>query len=329
MSDIRFDPVTGNWVAIARNRLERPTEFIPLEQVRQQLICPFCRGNEEETPETLAAYHVDGEPLSEDDEPSSWTVRVVPNKYPSFSATNNVGFDNGPYDANNGLGSQEIIIPSNRHVASLSELTEEEMHVTFTACQHRLAIMKADESIRHGMLFMNCRSAAGASLGHVHLQLIGSPLISQHLQGRLSRNLESVQKHGQSLIRRVMSWEQEKKIRMIKQTDNFCVFCPFASRFAFQVWIVPADPQGGFIECPPAKRNELAHLCRSIVEHLENLLDHPAYNLLLHMAPFEASDYDHWYFELFPRLTCAAGFEWGTDIWVNPVSPEAAARRMQ
>jgi len=179
------------------------------------------------------------------------------------------------------------------------------------------------------MLFMNCRSAAGASLGHVHLQLIGSPVVSEHLQGRLNRNLESVQRHGQSLIRRIMAWEQEQKIRIIKQTDNFCVFCPYASRFAFQVWIVPKDPQNGFIECPPAKRNELAQLCRSMVVQLEKLLDQPAYNLLLHTAPFGDADYDHWYFELFPRLTCAAGFEWGTDIWVNPVSPEMATRRLQ
>ena len=89
------------------------------------------------------------------------------------------------------------------------------------------------------------------------------------------------------------------------------------------------DPQVGFVDLPSARRNELAHLCRSVVEKLEMKLEQPAYNLLLHTAPFRTNDYEHWYFELFPRLTCAAGFELGTNIWVNPVAPEAATRRMR
>ena len=66
-----------------------------------------------------------------------------------------------------------------------------------------------------------------------------------------------------------------------------------------------------------------------MITRLEGIIDEPPYNLLLHTAPFHAGDYDHWYFELFPRLTSAAGFEWGTDVWVNPVSPEAAAKQLQ
>ena len=208
MSDIRFDPVGGVWVAIARNRLDRPTEFIPLEQMRQQLICPFCRGNEDATPSTLAAYDEDGRQLDEDGDPSGWTVRVVPNKYPSFVPGNGATIpDSGPFGVECAVGAQEIIIPSHRHITSISELTEQELHIAFRACQERLKCMGRDEVIQHGMLFMNCRSAAGASLGHVHLQLIGSPVISPHLKARLDRNLASIQTHGQSLIRRIVEWE--------------------------------------------------------------------------------------------------------------------------
>jgi UDPglucose--hexose-1-phosphate uridylyltransferase len=58
-------------------------------------------------------------------------------------------------------------------------------------------------------------------------------------------------------------------------------------------------------------------------------LDNPAYNLLFHTGPFASPNGQKGYFELFPRLTLAAGFELGTDIWVNPVAPEAAARRLR
>ena len=272
MSNLRYDPVSGHWVTIAKNRLDRPTEFIPLEQIRQQLICPFCCGNEDQTPLAVASFGDDGKPLDAEDDPSSWVVRVVPNKFPSFSSAGVVAEDNGPYASSCGGGTQLLVIPSSRHLTSISQLNEQELHVAFLACQKQIAELKAAEGIKHAMLFMNCRSAAGASLGHIHWQLIGAPVISNYLEDRVQRNLESVRQNGHSLLKRIVEWEVEKKIRVVKLTENFCVICPYASRFAFQVWIVPLDPQGGFIECPEAKRNELAQLCRSITEQMETCL---------------------------------------------------------
>ncbi|MDA7903239.1 hypothetical protein N9B31_06210, partial [Mariniblastus sp.] len=60
-------------------------EFVPIEQLRQQMICPFCKGNEEETPSALTAYRSDGSMLLSDEELSNWSTRVIPNRYPSFS----------------------------------------------------------------------------------------------------------------------------------------------------------------------------------------------------------------------------------------------------
>ena len=74
--------------------------------------------------------------------------------------------------------------------------------------------------------------------------------------------------------------------------------------------------------------NELAELCRGYVGKLEGLMDNPAYNLLLNLSPNRYRDGEHWFIEIFPRLNRMAGFELGTDVWVNPVPPELAARRL-
>lgn len=336
MSDLRFDPVSSQWVTIARNRSERPMEFVPLEQTRHQLICPFCKGNEEETPDTCVAYREDGSKLNANDDPSSWTVRVIPNKYPSFELASRTGngqtdiqTDEGPYKRAQCPGEQELIIASPRHVVSLSELTDEELHVSFTAYQERIERLASRNRIEHAMLFMNCRLTAGASLSHVHTQLIGSPLISGLLHDRNRRNQLHFQAHGKSMIESLTIWEREQGKRIIFESENFTVFCPFASRFPFQTWIVPNHRMGRFHECPEAPRNEIAQLCRRLVMRIENLLGEPGYNMLLHQAPFSMSEQDHWYLEIFPRLTRAAGYEWGTDIWVNPVAPETAAKRLR
>lgn len=323
-------------------------EFVPLEQARQQIICPFCNGNEEETPQALVAYRSDGSLLSSDDDQSSWTTRVIPNRYPSFSengqpVTDDVtnqrerkcNLDLGPYQSSGAPGIQELVIPSPRHVSSLSELTDEELTLSFKVYQQRLAHAESLEFVKHAMLFMNCRLEAGASLGHIHTQLIGSPVVSANIQGRTERCRSHYAKFGLTLLDSVANWEIEQEARIIELTEDFCVVCPFASRFAFQVWIIPRKHKN-FQTCPPAVRDELARHCQTLVSKFDTLLDNPGYNMLLHASTIASMQKDQsessgrdFYFELFPRLTRAAGFEWGTDIWVNPIAPEAAARRLR
>lgn len=317
-------------------------EFIPLEQTRQQMICPFCKGNEDETPNEIAAYRSDGSTMASDEDPTRWAVRVVPNKYPSFAQEDSVTGNGAPAlapqtgSATNGAfrttpctGVQELIIPSSRHISSISELTDNELCLSFRVYQDRLARLKELEYIKHAMLFMNCRLRAGASLGHIHTQLIGSPVVSSHLKRRVDRNIAHFQQHGISLVESVAKWEIEEEIRIISVTDNFCIVCPFASRFAFQVWIIPLKHQTDFLNCSSEMRDELARHCQTLVGRMESLMDQPAYNLMLHTGPFTDSLNGHWYFELFPRLTRVAGFEWGTDIWINPVPPSVAARQLR
>ncbi len=332
MSDLRHDPINDQWVAIAKNRIQRPMEFVPIEQRRQQLLCPFCKGNEEQTPAAIAHYDENGTPLSD---PKAWMVRVVPNKYPSFSRNGSASHpavsgagQSEICESNSGYGVQELIIPSPRHITSISELNDQELRLALKVAQDRIADLNSMDGVKHAMLFMNCRFAAGASLGHIHMQLIGSPVVSSHLQNRFDRDQSHRQKHGCSLIESLMNWEIEQSERIVTLTDAFCVVCPFASRSPFQVRIIPRDTRSGYLDLDSQGLAELAQHCRQVVTMLESQIQEPAYNLLLHLDPF-AGDRSNWFVELLPRLTKGAGFELGTDIWVNPVPPESAAEQLR
>ena len=106
------------------------------------------------------------------------------------------------------------------------------------------------------------------------------------------------------------------------------MFCPFASRQHLTVWIAPAETPEPFVDSGHLI-DELAELCHEAVLKIESLLERPAYNLLLHQQPFKSEGPDHWYLEIFPRMTKQAGYEWGTDLWINPVAPETAAKRLR
>src|SRR5262249_34182817 len=64
-----------------------------------------------------------------------------------------------------------------------------------------------------------------------------------------------------------------------------------------------------------------------VLNKLELGLDSPAYNYIIHTAPFDHGElpHYHWHIEVIPRLTKVAGFEWGSGFYINPVPPENAA----
>jgi UDPglucose--hexose-1-phosphate uridylyltransferase len=329
MADLRFDPVTHQWVSVAENRRNRPVEFVPTEQARHQIICPFCAGNEDETPFAIAAYDRHLQPMDLDvDEAQAWSVRVIPNKFSAFEVTEDKVFPDGPYQNKNGVGKQELIIPTARHVGSLGEMDFEEVKRGLHVARDRIEAFSHEQPIKHAMLFMNCRMEAGASLEHVHFQLIGSPVVSSRVERRQSIAQKAFEETGQTLIAQLVEWETQQSTRVVKTSKNLTSFCPFASRLPLTVWIAPNQKSGRFADADNLL-DELAELTHDAVRRIETVLDRSAYNIMLHQASYEFEGPHHWYVEIFPRLTRLAGYEWGTDIWINPVSPESAARRLR
>ncbi|MFN9344246.1 MAG: DUF4921 family protein [Planctomycetota bacterium] len=330
MSDMRFDPIFEQWVAVSEVRRERPLEFFPADQLRKQIICPFCRGNEDETPGPIAAWDRHGRKL-ELPAIDRWSTRVIPNKYPTYEdgGRKRSDLDSGPYRTCDMPGLQELIIPTPRHVCSLSELEVDEFSVALIAAQQRIAAWRQSQSVEHAMLFKNCRHEAGASIEHTHFQLIGSPLVSGPLQQRAARFSDSLGHTGATPLERLVAFEEQQGLRVIARGRHFVMLCPFASRMAFQVWIIPRRRPAAFWDCPPDMLEELAELGQSVVAKLEPLLSLPGYNWMLHQLPFAEAANDHWFVEIIPRLSKIAGYELGTEIWVNAVSPEAAVKRLR
>ena len=116
--------------------------------------------------------------------------------------------------------------------------------------------------------------------------------------------------------------------------------CPFASRFPFELWLVPKRHACDFGRMQPEELADLAYVFKQVLVRLKAMLNDPPYNVLLHTAPFRTvrvkpghwktveEDY-HWHLELIPRLTRVAGFEWGTGFYINPTPPEEAAKYLR
>ncbi len=115
--------------------------------------------------------------------------------------------------------------------------------------------------------------------------------------------------------------------RLVLDTPSFTAFCPFASRFPFETWIVPKQHCSHYENAQRGSIDDLGRVVRTVIRRIEAALDRPGYNYIIHTAPFDTPElgHYHWHLEIIPRLTNIAGFEWGTGFYINPVPPEDAA----
>ncbi|HEY5311429.1 MAG TPA: hypothetical protein VIK18_02880, partial [Pirellulales bacterium] len=168
MPDLRKDPIVGRWVIVAKSRARRPHDFSSTPKVRSGNFCPFCEGNEVQTPGEILAYRGEGTSANR----PGWRVRVVPNKFPALEIEGDLKKrGDGIYDMMRGVGAHEVIIESPKHLLSSSELSEEALREVFWVYRDRLVDLKRDPRLVYGMLFKNVGEAAGASLEHTHSQL--------------------------------------------------------------------------------------------------------------------------------------------------------------
>jgi len=319
MNQLAQDELTGRRVLIAEHRADRPNEFASragtrLEDASPRSDCPFCPGNEAGTPDALAEI---AGPIGE------WQVRVVPNKYPAVETFA-------------GQGLHEVIIESRRHLERTGQLSTAELGVVLETYAQRLAVAGEEDRFPYQLLFKNVGPSAGASLGHLHSQLLALRSAPPHVeleQARLAAHRLETGRCG--WCDRIDSDLQDQR-RVVASGDGWLAVCPAASRQPYETWIFPTQHQHSFAELAtaPDAIGKLANLLHSVVRAIETLIDGAGYNLMIHTThdPPDASHPrgdGHWRMEIVPRVASLAGLELATGLFVNVLPTERAAERLR
>lgn len=328
MPELRKDPIVGRWVIIATERAKRPVGSRQEMMPSTGTLCPFCAGQEDKTPHEILAYR---DPGAKADQPG-WRVRVVPNKFPALQIEGDLNKrGEGIYDKMNGVGAHEVILECPFHESSLTNLTVDNIREILWVYRDRLVDLKKDPRLVYGMVFKNVGAAAGASLEHSHSQLIVTPIVPINVWEEMTGALEFFNYRGRCIYCDMIYQELASEKRVVLDTPNFLSFCPYAGRFPFETWIVPKHHNSHYENIQKTEVDELGVVLKSILLKLEQALDNPAYNYIIHTSPFDtqALPHYHWHLEIIPRLTRVAGFEWGTGFYINPVPPEQAAGFMR
>jgi UDPglucose--hexose-1-phosphate uridylyltransferase len=213
----------------------------------------------------------------------------------------------------------------------MSALSEQELRDVLETYVARLRNWRAVGRYAYGLIFKNQGAQAGASLAHLHSQLIALPDVPPAVAAELDRATQDFQERRCCPYCRVIDSERASGVRMIFDTDGYVAFCPFASVQPFEAWLLPARHEP-FIEEPQSDSlDRLTTVLFDLLRRIERVVPESAYNMLLRTAPWLGGGHDgcHWRIEILPRSSSFAGFELASGMFINSLAPERAASKLR
>lgn len=288
----------GRKVVLTAARGSRPHDA-PAPARAQKIVLPekcfFCPGNESLTPPEIDRIEVGGK----------WQVRVFPNKFPAFT-----------HDSKKAYGRHEVIVETPEHQKTLSELTENNLFNYLSMVKRRMEDAKRDPKLAYTCVFKNEGKAAGASLEHSHTQLVGMPFVPNYVS-KLAKKAARFRKMTPSVKKAIFS-----------ENADFIAFCPKASRFHFETWIVPSAPVNSLLELDSGKLQALAAMLKSVLFAIDATSGYGPYNIVFHSSPHAGGEFP-FHVQILPRLSTWAGFELGTEVVMLSEFPEDSAKQLK
>ena len=321
MGELRREPIVRRWVVITTENPKGPSDYLafkfPFRVAESGESCPFCRGNEWMTPPETFSTGTGGD---------GWTVRVVPNKSPFFHIEGD--FDRraeGMYDLMRAIGAHEIVVESPDHHPSFATMDHSQIRQVLLAYRERFIDLERDPRI-HQLLIL--KNYPGIFNRHPHSHLLAMPVVPRGIDEEILGTLDYYQRKERCIFCDIIREELSARKRVVMETSSFLVFCPFASRFPFETWIIPKTHSPDFQAITEEMMGDLSVILQSLFARFRTLLSDPPYSFVVHTSPIQEQfhrDEYHWHVEARLRIGLREGFEWGTGFFVNPTPPENAA----
>ncbi|WP_263250919.1 galactose-1-phosphate uridylyltransferase [Saccharopolyspora rosea] len=318
-SEVRRDPLTGEWVAIAAHRQTRtykpPAELCPL--------CPSTPGRPTEIPE------------------SDYDVVVFENQFPSFAQevpgepSTVEGMPMVPSAP--ARGRCEVVCFTADHNSSFAALSPERARTVVDVWADRTAEIGAAPGVEQVFCFENRGEEIGVTLHHPHGQIYGYPFVTPKTERMLRTAEEYRARHGGHVLGDVLAAERADGRRVVVESEHWTAFVPAAARWPVEVHVVPHRQVPDIPALTDAERDDFAVTYLDVLRRLDGLYERPLpYIAAWHQAPVRTGRDLSWlHLQVFSirrsadKLKYLAGSESGMAVWVNDVTPEQIADRLR
>ncbi|MDQ6652497.1 MAG: galactose-1-phosphate uridylyltransferase [Acidobacteriota bacterium] len=319
MSELRWNPLLGEWIATATHRQDRT--FLPPDD-----FCPLCPtqagGFPTEVPE------------------SNYDIAVFENRFPSLMSIPEDPVVEGSelYPVRPAQGVCEVILYSANHTSSLAQEPVEQIYKLVRVWTDRFRELGALEFVKYVFIFENKGEAIGVTLHHPHGQIYAYPFIPP----RISRELEQAKAHhqrtGKCLFCEVVSEEQRDSRRIVAQNDSFIAVIPFFARWPYETHLYSKRHYQALDDMSPEEQKDLASMLKAVLVGFDKLFNISfPYMMVMHQRPVDGEPHEfyHFHIEFYPPLRTAnklkylAGSETGAGMFINDSLPEDKAAELR
>ena len=328
MSKVRKDYFSESFVLFTNEKLDKIKK---LKKVVKKKDCPYCPGNEHITgPADLILISKEGAlaKLADEDESfvKDWTVRVFLNKDAIVSPDEERIFSDYPQYSEPAIGYHYVVVLSQKHTIDLSEIDSEQWTNILTTVQDKSRWLYSQKHVSYVAVYMNHGVEAGAEIEHPHLQIVSLPTVPPVIEAKFMK--KPLREKGICPMCVIVKEEESSK-RIIGKTENFVMFAPWASKHPYEYWIFPRQHDVSFVKFTQKGISELSEVIHKSIESLTKTLGIVAFNLVVHSSPEKkTSKQIHWHIEIYPRIETKTGLEISSNIQVNKILPEEAAKKL-
>lgn len=331
-SELRQDPVSGDWILLAPLRARRHKFEGRVKMELPKNKCPFENPAKFGNYPPVLVYPVKSgasNGVYQKEDGKDWFLQVIPNKYPAVMAGNcEFTSQDHLYKTKTGVGFHEIVILRD-HDRSLAEYKTEEIKKVISAYKERYQELADEKYIEYISIFHNHGKEAGSTVPHPHSQIMALPIIPPDVSHSISGSRRYFHEHKKCIHCEMLRQEIKEKKRIIYENKDMLVVSPFASRGDFEIRIFPKKHSAYFEKINDKELTSFADAAKAALSKIFKKLKDPAFNFFIHTAPtIKNQDYNHyhWHMEILPKFNITGSIELGTGLNIITVSPEEATK---
>jgi UDPglucose--hexose-1-phosphate uridylyltransferase len=319
---MRYDLLTGEWVALAEHRMDRTHLPAPDR-------CPLCPARLGREP---------GEVPAED-----YEVVVFENRFPSFHGPPDGGpttiDGEGLWPARSAHGRCEVVCFTSDHDAAFADLDPGQVRTVVEAWADRTAELSALAGVEQVFVFENRGEEIGVTLHHPHGQIYAYPFVTPRTIVLLDQAERYAARTGGHLLTDVLEAERRSGTRIVSSGTHWTAYVPVAARWPIEVHLAPQRDVPDLAALDEAERSELVTVYLDLLRRLDRYqpgVDRLPYIAGWHQAPVhERRELGRLHLQVFSvlrapgKIKYLAGSESGMGAWVNDTTPERIADRLR
>jgi UDPglucose--hexose-1-phosphate uridylyltransferase len=322
--ELRKDPITRAWVIVGDEEERR---------LQTDGHCPFCPGSPShpQVIATLAAEQGAGPAMAMVHPAPLYRIEGDPHRR-----------SEGIYDVMNSVGAHEVLVQNPRHDTELWQSSDAEIAQVLRLAAQRIQDLKQDLRFKYVTFYKNHGAPAGQQFDHPISQLTATTFVPRRVLNELRASRDFYIDKERCVFCDMLNQEMRSNLRIVEMRGDYVVFCPFASRVPYEMWIMPRKHEAAFertVASKTANLHELAGVLRRTLQRVNCMAE--SFHMVLHSVPntyqksnilqyWKTVDEDyHWHIEVLPVMGTQAKPYFLKEVYYSPISSEVAAERLR